>query len=131
MNKILDVIVLVLIVVYSIEYLNIHYDQFGLHEKILSISPEIEHNWDVLLWIIFGIMSLDVYLKYKKTGNWKIFLKKYWLEVIMLVLIPVFSAFKIIKFAVKIVKTLKMTKSGFKVVHLTKKICRHFIANRP
>ncbi|MGI0011035.1 MAG: hypothetical protein ACREAE_06525 [Nitrosopumilaceae archaeon] len=75
-------------------------------------------------------MAVDIYLKYKAVGNWKVFLKKHWLEVLMLVLIPVFSTFKIIKFALKVIKPLKMTKSGFKVVHLVKKIRKSFADKR-
>jgi hypothetical protein len=122
MHKILDPVVLVLIIIFSIVYFNIHVEQFGFHEKLFSLPVEIEHNWDYVIWIIFSIMVVDIYLKYKQIGSWKVFIKKHWLEVLMLVLIPLFSAFKIIKFSLKLVKTLKMTKSGFKISHLIHKI---------
>lgn len=122
MHKILDPIILFLIVIFSVVYFNIHIEQFGLHEKLFSMPIEIEQNWDYLIWVIFSIMTIDVYLKYRKIRNWKIFIKKHWVEILMLALIPLFSAFKIVKFSLKIIKTLKMTKSGFKISHLIHKI---------
>jgi hypothetical protein len=49
-------------------------------------------------------------------------LKKHWLDIVMLLLIPVFAGFKVAKLSINLVKSLKMTKSGFKAVHSAKKI---------
>jgi hypothetical protein len=68
---------------------------------------------------------LDLYLKYKKLNDWRLFLRKHWHEVIMVVLIPFLTAFKIVKVSVKLVKMLKASKSSFKIFYKAKKASKH------
>jgi hypothetical protein len=50
------------------------------------------------------------------------FVKKHWLDIAMLALMPLFAGFKIAKMSVKLVKGAKMAKSGFKAAKGAKKI---------
>ena len=69
------------------------------------------------------LLSFELFLKYMKVRDWKKFLKKYWLDVAMIILIPVFSGIKIIK-ALKIAKKIKIVKYGFKAADKTQKNIR-------
>jgi hypothetical protein len=108
---------MVAIPIFFVGYVNIHSDVIGV-PHFLPTSEEIERYWDTFSWAIFGMLALDITLKYRNAGiGPRAFLKKYWLEIAMLTLIPVFAAFKVAKVSVKLIKALKMTKSGFKVAH--------------
>jgi hypothetical protein len=108
---------MVAITIFFVGYVNIHSDVIGV-PHFLPTSEEIERYWDTFSWAIFGMLALDITLKYRNAGiGPRAFLKKYWLEIAMLTLIPVFAAFKVAKVSVKLIKALKMTKSGFKVAH--------------
>jgi len=63
-------------------------------------------------------------LKYRKEKNPQKFVKKYWIDIIMLVLIPVFSIFKFFKVGLSLTKQLKTLKMGAKALHKTKKITK-------
>jgi hypothetical protein len=58
---------------------------------------------------------------YLEIRNTKHFIKKYWLEIIMLVLMPIFVGFKILKITIKIIKQIKIMKTGFKLFKKIKK----------
>ena len=112
---------MVMLVVFFVGYVNIHSDVVGL-PRMFPISEPLEEFWEVFSWIIFAALVADVYLKYRKINDPKAFVKKHWLDITMLVLIPVFAGFKIAKLSVNLVKSLKMGKSGLKAFLSTKKI---------
>jgi uncharacterized membrane protein YbhN (UPF0104 family) len=118
-----DVVVMISIVVFFVGYVNIHSDVAGL-PHFLPVTEEIGIFWEYFSWIIFSMLAVDVYLKYRKSDSPRSFLKKYWLDVVMLALIPMFAGLKIAKIAIKLVKGLKMAKSGFKVAHGAKKMTK-------
>lgn len=122
MNKGFDVFVSLLVMVFFAGYLNIHADLIGLQESPIHVEKEVEEFWEWLTWIVFGALGLDLYLKYRKVRNLKEFVKKHWLDILMLVLLPLFAGFKLAKVAVKAVKSAKLTKSGVKAYLGAKKL---------
>jgi len=116
-----DLSIVAMLVVFFVGYVSIHSDLIGM-DPPLPVSKEIEEFWEAFSWIIFAALVADIALKYSKINDPKTFMKKHWLDVAMLLLIPVFAGFKIAKVSIKLVKSLKMTKSGFKVVHSAKKV---------
>lgn len=118
-----DIALMALMVVFFAGYINIHSELLGL-PHFLPVSIDVEKFWDIFTWLIFSLLAFDIYLKYRKTGDLRVFLKKYWLEIVMLTMIPLFVGLKIGKFSIKLVKGLKMMKSGFKVAHGAKKISK-------
>jgi hypothetical protein len=114
--KAYDASLMALLVIFFAGYINIHSELVGL-PHFLPISDEIENFWDAFTWIIFGMLAFDVYLKYRNAADPHTFLKKHWLEVAMLAMIPVFAGLKVAKISIKLVKGLKMMKSGLKVAH--------------
>lgn len=95
-------------------YLNIHADLIGLQQSPIPVGNDVEEFWEWLTWAVFGVLGLDLYLKYRKVRNPREFVKKHWLDILMLAFLPLFAGFKVAKIAVKAVKSAKMAKSGFK-----------------
>lgn len=125
LEKILDFTILGLAIVYFVGFLSFYPDSVFLKEALYDIPREYEIHFEYVLWAFFLLLILDLYLKYKKLNNWKLFLKKHWHEIVMLALIPFLAVFKIAKVAIKIVKTMKASKSGFKVFYKAKKASKH------
>ena len=122
--KILDFSILVVTTVFFVGMLSFDYSIFGLSEPIILISYEWKSFFDVLIWPLVTLLLVDLALKYKKTKNPKKFIKKYWIDIVMLILIPIFSAFKSLKIGISIVKQLKTAKMGAKMAHKTKKLSK-------
>jgi hypothetical protein len=123
--KSLDFVLLAMASVYFVGFVSYHPESLLLKEAPYHIPHEYEIYFEILLWVFFGLLVLDLYLKYKKLNDWKLFLKKHWHEVLMVFLIPFLSAFKIAKISVKLVKTLKASKNGFKIFYKAKKASKH------
>lgn len=122
MSKAFDVFVSLLVMVFFAGYLNIHADLIGLQESPVPVGSEVEEFWEWLTWAVFSVLGLDLYLKYRKVRNPREFVKKYWLDILMLALLPLFAGFKIAKVAVKAIKSAKLGKSGFKAYLGAKKL---------
>jgi len=123
---VLDISLLVIAMVYFVGFISFHPESLFLKEAPYHIPHEYEIYFEILLWIFFGLLVLDLYLKYKKLNDWKMFLKKHWHEIAMIAAIPFLTVFKIAKVSVKLVKTLKAAKSGFKIFYKAKKASKHF-----
>jgi hypothetical protein len=118
-----DVFVSALLIAFFAGYVNIHSEIIGLHEQQpLPMGKEVQEFWDWLAWIVFAALAVDIYLKYRAVGDPKEFIKKHWLDIAMLALMPLFAGFKIAKMSVKLVKGAKMAKSGFKAAKGAKKL---------
>lgn len=121
-SKGFDIFLSVLLILFFLGYLNIHAEIIGLQWSLVPLSKDVEEFWDIFGWVVFGAIVLDVYIKYRKVRDPKVFLKKHWLDILMLVLWPVFSGLKLAKISVKLVKGLKLTKSGYKALKAAKKL---------
>lgn len=124
MGKAFDVFVSALVMFYFAGYLNIHSDLVGLHEPPIPVAEGVGEFWDLFFWAVFGALVLDILLKYRKVRDPELFVRKHWLEIVMLCLMPVFAGFKVAKLSVKLVKGLKLAKSGFKAAHGAKKMSK-------
>ena len=122
--KILDLTILVLVSIFFIGMLGSDFPTLGIVKPILPISDEWKTFIDSLIYPIIVLLTIDLALKYRKTNDRKKFVKKYWIDILMLILIPIFSAFKFLNLGLGIVKKLKAAKMGVKIAHKTKKISR-------
>ncbi|MGD8708544.1 MAG: hypothetical protein PVI88_07685 [Nitrosopumilaceae archaeon] len=120
----MDFSILVIVTIFFVGVLAFDYPIFGLSEPLILIPYEWKFFFDVLIWPLVSLLIIDLALKYKKTKNPKKFIKKYWIDIVMLILIPIFSAFKSLKIGIKIVKQLKTAKMGAKAAHKSKKISK-------
>ena len=122
--KILDFIILVIVMVFFVGILSFEYSILGLQNPVIPISSEWKPFFDILIYPIVALLAVDLTLKYRKEKNPKKFVKKYWIDIIMIVLIPVFSIFKFFKVGLSLTKQLKTLKMGTKALHKTKKIAK-------
>jgi hypothetical protein len=122
LGRAFDVFVSALVMFFFAGYLNIHSDLIGLTQDPVPVSKEVEEFWEYFTWIVFGVLALDIYLKYRKVRDVKVFLKKHWLDILMLCMMPLFAGFKVAKLSIKLVKGMKMAKSGFKAAHGARKL---------
>ena len=122
--KILDFIILVAVMVFFVGILSFDYSIMGLQNPLILISSEWKPFFDFLLYPIVVLLILDLALKYRKEKNPKKFVKKYWIDIIMLVLIPVFSIFKFFKVGLSLAKQFKTLKMVAKALHKTKKVAK-------
>lgn len=120
--KILDLIILVLVSIFFVGMLGSNFPTLGIEQPIVHIPTERKSFLDFLIYPIIILLAIDLVLKYLKTNDPKKFVKKYWIDIAMLILIPVFSTFKFFKLGLSIVKKLKTAKMGAKIIHKTKKI---------
>jgi hypothetical protein len=123
--KVVDIVVLGLLIVFFIGFLGFEYELLGLDHEIISIPHETEAYFEIIPWIIFGMLIFDLYLKYIIVGrNLKLLLTHHWLDISMTALIPVLLPLKFIKVTLKLFKTAKATKFGYKVFQKVKKMLK-------
>ena len=124
LHKAFDWFVSVLVMIFFAGYLNIHADLIGFEASPIPVTKDVEEFWELLTWVVFAVLGIDAYLKYRAVGNPREFLKKHWLDLLMLAMLPLFAGFKIAKVAVKLVKSAKLSKSGFKAFKAAKKLAK-------
>ncbi|HXG74163.1 MAG TPA: hypothetical protein VNK44_05060 [Candidatus Nitrosotenuis sp.] len=120
----LDIVLLVMAVIYFAGFISLYPESVFLKEAPYHIPHNYETYFEILLWAFFVLLALDLYLKYRKLSDWRLFIKKHWHEIAMIALIPFLAAFKIAKISLKLVKTLKASKSGFKAFYKANKTTR-------
>ena len=123
-SKILDIIILVFTSLFFIGLLAFEYHSFVLENPILPIPDQFKEFFEFLIWPILTLLILDLIFKYRKIKNTKKFVKKHWSDILMLVLIPVFSILKFLKIGLSVIKQLKTIKMGAKIFHKTKKVSK-------
>lgn len=120
-TKILDYSIFILIIIFSILLL-IEYEFVSILDH--SQEENIKKTTNVILWILVILFIFDLYLKYRKAENWRVFFRKNWFDIITLVLIPVFSIMKVLKIILPIIKKLKIVKMITKIIYKSKKLKR-------
>lgn len=120
-KKVLSFVTFSLIVIFIFGLVNIEYSSLGISEPLFAITEQVIIIFDIIFWVIVGLLTLELLIAYLKIRNTKSFVKKYWLEIIMLVLMPVFVGFKILKISLKIIKQVKIGKTVFKLFQKMKK----------
>lgn len=110
-----------LILIFFFGLINIEHAVLGISEPLFPITEEIKTMFDIIFWIIVILLVLELFVAYLDIKNPKKFVRKYWLEIILLVLMPVFVGFKAMKISLKLVKQIKISKTGFKIFQKFKK----------
>lgn len=121
-----DLTIFILLIFFFIGFLSFDYEIFGLKDPFVQLPKPYKDYFDVLPWIIFSLLVLDLVLKFKLV-NWepRYFLKKYWVDLLLTLLIPVLFPLKFLKPASKIYKSTKFVKSGYKIIQKYEKIFRY------
>src|ERR671921_1902823 len=124
-SKLADIVVLALLVIFFFGFLAFDYELLGLHRPIIiiTISNEMEQYFEAIPWIIFGVLVLDIYLKYIIVGrDLKLLFKYHWLDISMTALIPILLPLKFLRVTLKLFKAVKATKFGYKIFQKVKKM---------
>ena len=119
---ILDISTLILVGIFLIGLGITEYEAWGLQEPLFDIPTEWKSFFEFLIWPLIVLLMVDITLKYNKIRDPKKFLKTHWIDITMLALIPIFSAFKFFKLGINIIKKLKSLKMGVKVAHKTRRM---------
>ena len=120
-KKVLSFVTFSLIVIFIFGLVNIEYSSLGISESLFTITEQVIIIFDIIFWLLVSLLTLELVIAYLKVRNTKSFLKKYWLEIIMLVLMPIFVGFKIFKISLKIIKQIKIGKTVLKLFQKMKK----------
>ncbi|MDH3204035.1 MAG: hypothetical protein OEL81_05100 [Nitrosopumilus sp.] len=119
----LEYLILFLVIFYFVILFFSEYKTLGWEIPIVEIPQQLKEINGMVLYVMLSLLSFDLLLKYMKIRDWRLFLKKYWLDVAMVILIPIFSGVKILK-AIKLAKKAKIAKYGFKAADKTQKKIR-------
>ena len=119
----LEYSILFLVVFYFVVLFFSEYDALGWDSPIIEIPQQLKQINEIVLYVMLSLLAFELLLKYMKVRDWKLFLKKYWLDVAMVILIPVFSGIKFLKI-LKLAKKVKIAKYGFKAADKTQKKIR-------
>lgn len=97
---------------------------YCMEEPLVAIPGEWESPWQAISWIVWGIFAIDVSLKYRAVRNWKVFLRRHWFD--LLLLIPFFRIMKILRI-LRLLQTAKAARA-YKMIKLVKEIRNYFRA---
>jgi hypothetical protein len=121
-----DLCIFILLVLFFIGFVSFDYEIFGLKDSFLHIPEGYKTLFEVLPWIVFLLLIIDLTIKFKLVGgDLRYFVKKYWIDIILTILIPILFPLKFIKPALKIYKSTKFVKSGYKLIQKYDKIYRY------
>ncbi len=122
MNKAFRVFVSLLVIVFFLGYFNINTNLIGLEESPVPVGNEVKDFWEWLTWLVFAALAIDLYLKYDDIRRPGEYLTKYWLDIFVLALLPVFAGFIAAKIAVNVINVAKLAKSGLKAYYTARKL---------
>lgn len=122
---VIDLSIFALLIIFIIGFLAFDYEIFGIDKPIIQLPSVLKGYYEVLPWILFLLLVLDLIIKFKVSDyNFRYFLKKYWFDLLLTILIPILFPIKFLKPAVKIYKSTKLSKSGIKLFQKYDKIFR-------
>ena len=120
-----DLTIFILLILFFVGFLSFDYETFGFKDSIIQTPEGYKPYFEMLPWVLFFLLALDLTIKFKLVeGNIRYFMKKYWLDIALTILIPIIFPLKFIKPALKIYKSTKFVKSGYKLFQKYDKIFR-------
>jgi hypothetical protein len=120
-----DLSIFSLLILFFIGFLAFDYEIFGLNSPFIHLPESYKTYFEVLPAAIFSMLVIDLVIKFKLVGgDLGYFVKKYWIDIVLTILIPVLFPLKFIKPALKIYKSTKFAKSGYKLIQKYDKIFR-------
>ncbi len=119
----IDLTIFGLLIIFIMGFLAFDYEIFGIQEPLIHLPGELKSYYEILPWVLFSLLIIDLIVKFNLSKcNLKYFLKKYWFDLLLTILIPVLFPIKFIKPALKIYKSTKITKTGIKLFQKYDKI---------
>ena len=120
-----DISIFGLLILFFIGFLAYDYEILAVKEPFIQIPNDYKVFFEFLPWILLLLLITDLYLKYQLSeGKPRHFLKKYWTDILLTILLPILFPLKFFKATLKIYKYSKFAKSGFKMIQKYNKIFR-------
>jgi hypothetical protein len=113
-SKIADLIVIGIVFLILIGLLAFDYQYFNFNEQIIKIPYNSKIYFDLLPWILFGVLVVDLYFKFRLTGDWNRFIRLNWMDITMVLLIPFLFPLKFVKLFIKPYKMINAGKYSIK-----------------
>ena len=113
-SKIADLIVIGIVFLILIGLLAFDYQYFNFDEQIIKIPYNSKIYFDLLPWILFGVLVVDLYFKFRLTGDWNRFIRLNWMDITMVLLIPFLFPLKFVKLFIKPYKMINAGKYSIK-----------------
>jgi hypothetical protein len=113
-----DLFIFSLLILFFIGFLIYDYELTGIKEPFIPnpISKDYKVFFEILPIILFSLLLIDLLIKYKLADKkFRYFVKKYWTDILMTVLLPILFPLKYFNATFKIYKYIKFAKSGFKL----------------
>ena len=118
-KKGLSIAIFSLIFIFFFGLVNIEHTSLGISEPLFLITEQIKTIFDIIFWIVIGLFALELVIAYLEIRNPRIFVRKNWLEIILLGLMFIFGGFEVLKISIVLIDQIKISKTGFKIL----KIC--------
>ncbi len=120
---VIDLSIFALLILFFIGFLMYDYSFIGLKEPFIKGADDFKNLIEILPWILFTLLFVDLFIKYKLVEeNKSYFLKKYWSDIFLTILIPVLFPLKFFTGTLKIYKYIKFAKSGYKLAQKSDKV---------
>ena len=111
-----DLLIFSLLIIFFIGFIVYDYEIIGIKEPFIHLPMHFKLLFEILPWILFILLIIDLFLKYKLVeGKLNYFLKKYWIDILLTILLPFLFPLKFFKATLKMYKYTKIAKSGFKL----------------
>src|SRR6476659_8746201 len=118
-----DLMIFSLLIIFFVGFFVYDYEIIGIKEPFVHLPEHYKLIFEILPWILFILLIIDLFLKYKLVeGKLNYFVKKYWLDIFLTILLPILFPLKFFKATLKMYKYTKFTKSGFKLVQKYEKL---------
>jgi len=118
-----DLLIFSLLIVFFVGFFVYDYEIIGIKEPFVHLPEHFKLLFEILPWILLILLIIDLFLKYKLVeGKLNYFVKKYWIDILLTILLPILFPLKFFKATLKMYKYTKFTKSGFKLVQKYEKL---------
>jgi hypothetical protein len=118
-----DLLIFSLLIIFFVGFFVYDYEIIGIKEPFVHLPEHFKLLFEILPWILFILLIIDLFLKYKLVeGKLNYFVKKYWVDILLTILLPILFPLKVFKATLKMYKYTKFTKSGIKLVQKYEKL---------
>jgi len=118
-----DLMIFSLLIVFFVGFFVYDYEIIGIKEPIIHLPEHYKLIFEILPWILFILLIIDLFLKYKLVeGKLDYFVKKYWIDILLTILLPILFPLKFFKATLKMYKYTKFAKSGIKLAQKYNKL---------
>jgi hypothetical protein len=118
-----DLSIFCLLIIFFIGFFVYDYEIIGIKEPFIHLPEHFKLLFEILPWILFILLVIDLFLKYKLVeGKLNYFVKKYWIDILLTIMLPFLFPLKFFKATLKMYKYTKFAKSGVKLAQKYEKL---------